>query len=143
MTSAGTVYLETLADGPGGGRIYIRNDNVSSRNFASFTPLPATTWGDAPADFRKTNLELARCARVKLTDSLRIMSLTTQPGTFLDLNGRTLTVSAAELDGQYCTFSGLFSAADLQGMGFGSVTDAPEGDGRLRILGAPTMLIVR
>ena len=100
MSSAGTVYLETKADGAKGGEIVVRNDG-NADNDLTVTPIPAQTLGDSAEDFRfRAALTLSACGRVMLTEDLRRMGrLTMEAGTKIDLNGRRLVVTGAELGG--------------------------------------------
>lgn len=98
-SSAGTVYLQ----GTNGGTIYVRNDN-NALNTNTVTPIPvaaakAGVAPDAVESFKGKGLVLGDCARVKLNESLKMMSLTLAENTSLDLNGKTLAVKKAVVNG--------------------------------------------
>ena len=64
-------------------------------------------------------------------------------GTALDLNGRVFTVRTAHAGGETIP-PGLYTAAQLQALGFDEVIDTADGaGGTLRVLGAGTVLIVK
>ena len=98
MASAGTVYLETAANGAKGGEILVRNDGCAD-NDLTVTPIPAMTQGDVASDFtHRASLTIGDCGRVLLNADLAKMStLTMSADTKLDLNGKTLTVNTAKL----------------------------------------------
>ena len=142
MTSAGTVYLETPADGPDGGKIVIWNGN-NAANIA-FTPFPSSAPGGEAEDFRNARLDIGQAARVKLFAPMRINEALTRAGTELDLNGQKLTLDKLALSGQRVTRSGAFTAAQLLAFGYTGVTDTdPNEDGLIEIIAASTIFIIR
>lgn len=94
--SAGTVYLQTAADGEGGGTVYVRNGDQTTN--PAVTPIPSTRWGGERDDLTKASLAIGAAARVKLFDGLKMKSLEMTSGTTLDLNGKTLTVKSAKVN---------------------------------------------
>jgi hypothetical protein len=137
--SAGTVYLEAAADGADRGLIIIRNDD-NSNNLIT-TPFPATGLNaDDPASLRKASLSIEKCGRIMLTDNVKIESLSIEEQSTVDVAGLTLTVQSMEADGEtvpagiYAQGSSLFTE--------GFVSDSESG-GRVIVLGAATMLLVR
>lgn len=115
MSSAGTVYLETAANGAKGGEIIVRNDGCAD-NDLTVTPIPAMTQGDAASDFtHRASLTIGDCGRVLLNADLAKMStLTMSADTKLCLNGNTLTVNTAKLGGVKLK-PGTYAASDYPG----------------------------
>lgn len=135
--SAGTVYLQTAADGEGGGTVYVRNGDQTTN--PAVTPIPSTRWGGENDDLTKASLAIGAAARVKLFDNLKMSALDMATGTTLDLNGRTLTVMRAAL-GSVKLSPGTYTASDAAVSDY--VTDSGEG-GSLVVKGAAFLLIVR
>ncbi|NLB69159.1 MAG: hypothetical protein GX804_05685, partial [Lentisphaerae bacterium] len=105
------------------------------------TPFPATGLNaDDPASLRKASLSIEKCGRIMLTDNVKIESLSIEEQSTVDVAGLTLTVQSMEADGEtvpagiYAQGSSLFTE--------GFVSDSESG-GRVIVLGAATMLLVR
>ena len=146
-SSAGTVYLQDASDGEAAGTVLIRNDlalEAGAVNNRAVTLYPGTGDGcDAPDALRRTSLLVGGAARVQLTDSLQSVILDLEAGTTLDLAGHEFAVTTARI-GQTNVKPGLYTAAQLQALGFAEVVDTADGaGGTLRVLGAGTVLIVK
>ena len=140
-SSAGTVYLETAAQSGRRGLVIVRNDNKTA-NMAC-TPIPAAAEADSAEDFRKASLSVEAAARVKLFADLKMVELELEADTALDLNGRAFSVRAAHVAGGNVP-PGIYTASQLQTLGFDEVIDTADGaGGTLRVLGAGTVFIVR
>ena len=98
MSSAGTVYLQTPADGEGAGQVVVRNDN-NRTNATAVTWLPSLVSGGEADALGQSALSLEACARVQLATSLVMRSTTIVTNTVLDLNGCTLTLGALTVGG--------------------------------------------
>ena len=102
-SSAGTVYLQDASDGEAAGMVLIRNDlalEAGAVNNKAVTLYPGKGVGcDAPEAFKKTDLVVAGAAKVQLTDALKIAGLTIDSDSLIDLNGKTLTVKFAKVNG--------------------------------------------
>ena len=150
-SSAGTVYLQGKSDGEKGGTIFVRNDK-NALNVNTYTPIPAgvTKGGvspDSAADFKKAALVVGDCGRVKFFDELRLRSVQVSSGSVLDLNGKTLVVNTAKVNGVKLA-PGTYAAGSTVAIGEGSLgdylVDTAEGaGGTLRVLGIGTVILVR
>ena len=136
-SSAGTIYLETAAQSGKRGLIIVRNDN-NAANMA-YTPIPAAAETDLTDDFKKASLTLDAAARVKLFDSLRMIALDMATDTKLDLNGKTLTVKSATINGVKLA-PGTYAAGNAAVAGF--VVDSATG-GALVVNGGGLTILVR
>ena len=138
MSSAGTVYLETAANGAKGGEIIVRNDGCVD-NDLTVTPIPAMTLGDVASDFtHRASLTIADCGRVLLNANLAKMSeLTMSVDAKLDLNGKTLTVGRAKYNGKAVS-AGTYTADS----GLAFLSDSGEG-GELIVTGGGLTIVVR
>ena len=94
-SSAGSVYLQSAAQGEKCGSIIIRNDGTTAND--AWTSLPGKDGVDAVADFKNASLSLLDCGKVRLYDTVQMSKLTLAADCKLDLNGNTLTVSSAKL----------------------------------------------
>ena len=142
FASAGTVYLQTAANGEGRGSLYVRDYGVSvATNVVTW--LPAASYADAASDFRNVSLVLAGCAHVRLsTNAIQMVSLNLEAGSTIDLNGkafivRTMKAGGAPVGrGTYASGSSLFTA--------GYVLDSTSGaTGTLTVLGEPSLISIR
>ena len=106
-SSAGSVYLQTAAEGEKKGTIIIRNDGVAANT--AWTSLPAAAETDAAADFKNASLSLLDCGKVRLYDTVQMSKLTLAADCKIDLNGKTLTVSSAKL-GENVLAAGTYAA---------------------------------
>ena len=125
-SSAGTVYLQGKSDGEKGGTIYVRNDK-NALNTNTYTPIPAgvTKGGVAPdsvADFKMAALVVGDCGRVKFFDELKLRSVRVSSGSVLDLNGKTLTVKSAKVNGVKLA-PGTYAAGSTVAIGEGALGD--------------------
>ena len=142
-SSAGTVYMQTAADGEAGGTVVVRNDfavQAFATNNLATTRYPGNGDGcDAPAALKKTSLVVDGAGRVELTDSLKIAALSIDSGSSIDLAGTTLTVKRAKF-GETKLSPGTYTTADAALADF--VTDSGEG-GSLVVSGGGFSLVVR
>ena len=136
--SAGSIYLQTAAQGEKGGTIIIRNDGVVGN--LAWTPIPSSALGDSAADFKKASLSLAACGKARLFETLQAETLSMESDTVLDVNGKTLVVRTLQTGGEnvpsgtYAAGSALFTE--------GYVTDSA-GGGSVVVLGASTLVVIR
>lgn len=144
--SAGTVYLETAADGEKGGIIRIAMDPVNAGYITSRiknkSPVNTNTTemvslgygGDSLRDYKKAHYEIANYGRAAVNADFRAESVTLADDTaFLDLEGHALTLREFYwvTDSGAVTNklkSGTYSAAALAGLG-ASVEDSSSGGG--------------
>ena len=142
-SSAGTVYLQDASDGEAAGMVLIRNDlalEAGAVNNKAVTLYPGKGVGcDAPEAFKKTDLAVAGAAKVQLTDALKIAGLTIDSDSLIDLNGQTLTVKSAKVNGVKLA-TGTYDAGDEAVAGF--VVDSVT-DGSLVVSGESFVIIVR
>lgn len=137
-SSAGSIYLQMADQAEGAGTIVIRNTGNTANNVA-FTAIPSVKGGGETDDFRKASLKTEAAARVKLFDNLRMVALDMASDTALDLNGKTLVVNKATLDGVKLA-PGTYAAGDAEVAGF--VVDSATG-GTLVVTGGGLAIIVR
>lgn len=118
LGSAGTIYVETKAEGEKGGTITI--SNWADRENAAFTsatvipttPIVAANEGDPVADFKRAKLIVCNHAIAEVSaDNLRMREVTVADGATLDLAGRTLTVAKAKV-GETKLKPGTYKATD-------------------------------
>jgi len=93
---AGTIYTQTLSQGPGGGQVLIDNNNIPPKALA-YTVIPLGLSDDLSA----VTFVLQDGAQMALTEDLLLGDLQLGVGTELYLNGFTLTLNSLEhpLDG--------------------------------------------
>lgn len=97
-SSAGSVYLELASEAAKtNGTIYVRNDGVAANT--AWTSLPAATRSETAEAFRYASLNLTGAGKVRLFDSLKMGGLSVDADSQVDLNGKTLTVKYAKIDG--------------------------------------------
>ena len=137
-SSAGSVYLQTADQAEGAGTIVIRNTGDTANNVA-FTAIPSVKGGGETDDFRKALLKTEAAARVKLFGDLRMAKLEMDAGTVLDLNGKTLTVKSAKVNGVKLA-PGTYAAGDAAVDGF--VVNTATG-GALVVSGGGLSIVVR
>ena len=143
-SSAGSVYLQTAEQAEGAGTIVIRNTGDTANNVA-FTPIPSVKGGGETDDFRKASLKTEAAARVKLFDDLRMAKLEMDIGTVLDLNGKTLVVKSAKVNGVKLS-PGTYAAGSTLEIGEGMLADYlvdTATGGALVVTGGGFQLIVR
>lgn len=136
--SAGTIYLETPADGINSGLILVKNNNSTSTNS---TPIPANGMlADTAAALAKTSLIVSDKARVDFSTNLLFRSASMSSGTVFNLNGKTVTVKSMTAGGAnvapgvYTAGSSLFTA--------GYLIDTSTG-GTLIVRGSGTTILIR
>ncbi len=145
-SSAGSIYLQTADQAEGAGTIVVRNTGNTANNVA-FTALPSLKAGGEEDNFRKASLKTEAAARVKLFDDLRMAKLEMDLGTVLDLNGKTLVVNSAKVNGVKLA-SGTYTAESTVEIGEGTLAnylvDTAEGaGGSLVVTGGGFSVIVR
>ena len=138
-TSAGTIYLQGKSDGEKGGTIYVRNQkDYDTSNVATW--LPAGMLGDAVSDFKNAKLVVADRGVVAVgADQLRFASVSIAANSKVDLQGRHLRTSAADVAGTR-VLPGTYTAGSAAVAGF--VVDSV-GEGEFIVAGQATMLFVR
>ena len=129
-SSAGSVYLQSAAQGEKCGSIIIRNDGTTAND--AWTSLPGKDGVDAVADFKNASLSLLDCGKVRLYDTVQMSKLTLAADCKIDLNGNTLTVSSAKL-GENVLAAGTYAAGATALGDF--VTDSATG-GSLVVMGS-------
>ena len=142
-SSAGTVYLQTAADGEAGGLVVVRNDlavQAAAANNNATTRYPGNGDGcDALAALKKASLLVAGAAHVELTDSMKAAALEIESGSTIDLAGTTFTVRSATIGGIKLR-PGTYAAGSDAVSGF--VTNSGEG-GNLVVTGGGFKIMVR
>ena len=142
-SSAGSVYLQTAAQGEGAGTIIIRNTGDTANNVA-VTELPSLKAGGEEDDFRKASLSVEAAARVQLFDDLRMAKLEMEADTVLDLNGKTLTVKSATINGVKLAPGTYAAGSNIEGTLADYLVDTAEGaGGSLVVNGVGFSVIVR
>ncbi len=148
LGSAGTIYVETKADGVKGGTIIVSNwKDHANVDFTSATVIPTTPIvaaqdGDAVVDFKKAKLVVRNNAIAEVsTEGLRLNAVMVDAGSSLELAGRTLTVTKATLGGVKLK-PGTYKVSDAALVGF--VTDSSSGaTGSLVVTGGGIAIIIR
>ena len=102
---------------------------------------------DSAADFKKAALVVGDCGRVKFFDELRFRSVQVSSGSVLDLNGKTLVVNSAKVNGVKLA-SGTYTAESTVEIGEGTLAnylvDTADGaGGSLVVTGGGLSIIVR
>ena len=103
-STAGTVYLQdgTQKEGAGVVRIFQNNATVNWTTACTndFTSFPSTRHGGESDDLRMANLEIGGGAHVFVSvDKARAGSISLAEHSTLNLNGKTLTVKSAKVNG--------------------------------------------
>ena len=116
-STAGTVYLQdgTQPEGAGTVRIFQNNATVNWTTICTndFTAFPSTRHGGESDDFRLANLEIGGGAHVFVSvDKSRVGSISLAEHSTLNLNGKTLTVKSAKVNGVRLS-PGTYTAASL------------------------------
>ena len=151
LTAPGTVYLQTAAQGEGCGTILV--DGTPRSGTAAFlgdpyTPIPANgAHADDPADLKKCSLEVSNYASIGIAETLKLASLETDSSSIIDLNGKTLTVNAAKVNGVRLA-PGTYGAGSDVAIGERTLGDylvdtAEDAGGALVVSGGGFMLLVR
>jgi len=138
MASAGTVYLQTGDQAEGAGTLVVRNTGHATNT--ALTPIPSTRWGGQNDVFGAASIAIEANARVVLTAPLKMQQATMEPGTVLDLAGKTLVVRSMTADGAKVAPGTYSAGSTLFTDGF--VTDSV-GGGQVLVLGAGTVMVVR
>ena len=137
-SSAGSVYLQTAAQGEKCGTIIICNDNQPANT--AYTPLPADAEADDVRDFRKAELLLTGCGRVRFYDNVTIGHVSLDEGSVIDLNGQEVIASRVKL-GSVKLASGTYTADLLTTIAEGYVVDSV-GGGTLTLSGDALMIVI-
>ena len=151
LTAPGTVYLQTAAQGEGCGAILV--DGTPRSGTAAFlgdpyTPIPANgAHADDVDDLKKCSLEVSNYARCAVADALRLQSVSIDSNAILDLNGKTLTVKSAKVNGVKLA-PGTYAAESTVAIGEGKLGDylvdtADGAGGALVVNGVGLSIIVR
>jgi hypothetical protein len=142
-TAPGTVYLQTAANGEGGGTIIVDGSlrsGTASTIATPYTPIPANgAHADAPDDLRKCALEVSNYARVGIAETLKLASVEMDASSTIDLCGKKLAVTNAKLGGATVT-PGTYTPADAVVADFISDT---VGGGSFVVMGNQTLILLR
>ena len=150
--SAGTVYLQTGAEGDKSGTIgigqslaesYYGTGGVSS-NTNTTEMVSLGYGGDDVRDYRRVKYVVRDYGRAAVNVDMQAASIEiSDANSFLDLEGHLLVVTSARVAGRNVP-PGTYTAAQLETLGFSQVVDTADGaGGALRVLGAATVLIVK
>lgn len=130
-SSAGTVYLQGKDDAEGAGTIRVCNDG-NAQSVDPYTPFPSKGNGAEAVDaLKNASLFVGSCAKVKLFEAVEIQALAFDATGRLDLNGQTLTVASATVNGE--TLAAGTYRADTSRMWL--VDSSTEAVGRLVVVG--------
>lgn len=137
-SSAGTIYLQGANQEEKTGTILVASDG--NGNNPSYTTLPSLLLtDDTVADYEKATLSIAKCGKVRLFDELKMETLNIETDSRLDLNGHSLQVKAATIDGTRLK-SGIYTADSMiDGLGDTSETLS----GSLLVFGGELFIILR
>jgi hypothetical protein len=141
--AAGTVYLESAADGAGRGTVLVANSNRVSSTIGATTPLPA--FAGSAEGLSKTKWTVDYKGKIGLVSNVTIGALTlVTTNAYLELAGKTLTVNSLSITGrQFAANTDGYTAAQL---GTNNVTDvSPGAVGRIVVLTrqSGTLLLIR
>ena len=153
-SSAGTVYLQTAANGEKGGTVYIAmsEGNRYATNTNTTEMVSLGYGGDAVKDYKKVNYVVSDYGRAAVNTNIVVASVKiTDTNSFLDLEGNTLRTKSfgypkAVGDETVVTtlVSGTYTAAELVERGIECVLDSSEGKtGVLDIGGIGFLIFVR
>ncbi len=136
--ASGTVYTETADQAGGKGHILVENGHwAAMRAYGVQLPPSNGTFDDT---LTQASLSLIDRGRLQLRADLELDSMTVGANALLDLNGRTLLLNAATIDGIGLK-GGEHSAASL---GLSQVIDASAGgDGRIIIPPKGSLFLLR
>jgi len=135
QSSGGTIYLQTAANGENGGTVYIKGNTSNTATVR--TPFPALHGGGEKDVFSNASLAITSNGKALLSANAKVRELSMVSGT-LDLNGKTLKVSRAFMNGTRLA-EGTYTAASAEVKDY--VTDS--GTGGKLIVGSGFMIIVR
>jgi hypothetical protein len=135
--AAGTVYLESAADGAGMGTVTVANSNRTASGSGTITPLPA--FPGTTENLRKTKWTVDYKGKIGLVSNVTIDALTlVTTNAYLELAGHTGTVSTLTITNK--SFGGgSYSAADLGAL----VSDSSGGAGRVNVGFCGTVFKIR
>ena len=153
-SSAGTVYLQTAADGEKGGTVYIAMSagNRSATNTNTTEMVSLGYGGDDVKDYKKVNYVVSDYGRAAVNTNIVAASVKiADTHSFLDLEGNTLRIKSFmypkvvnEETVMATLVSGKYTAAELVERGIECVLDSSdEKTGVLNIGGIGFMLFVR
>ena len=138
-SSAGTVYLQTAAQGEGRGVIRIANDGLAGNR--ATTPIVAYGEGkDNVSAFKHASLYVGGRAIAEVSANfIRMDSLEVEDNSKVELMGRTLSVARAKVGGMTLS-PGTYKAASLSAY----LQDSADGAGGTLVVGGDGLtLIVR
>ena len=141
-SSAGTVYLQTAADGEKGGTIIIAmsEGNRVAGNPNTTEMVSLGYGGDAIADYKKVKYVVRDYGRAAVNADMKAASIEiADSNSCLDLEGHTLIVKSAKVNGVKLA-PGRYVAGDAAVAGF--VVDSAT-DGELIVSGSGLSIIVR
>ena len=151
-SSAGTVYLQTAADGDKGGtiRIAMSAGNQAAGNTNTTEMVSLGYGGDAVADYKRVSYVVSDYGHAAVNTDFQTQTVTIADATSsIDLEGHELTVRDfiyAETDGETVRIRhltpGIYGWSALEGYAWAFDTSA-EKSGTLRVLGAGTVIIVK
>ena len=130
MSSAGTIYLQSGNEAEGAGTILVKSANSA---ITCPTPIPSLKYGGENDVLKSAKLSVEKYGRVWLADSVRMASVTIDNTAKLDLNGKTLNVAAATVNGVrlapgfYTTDSEQVAAVLLDSVGGGQLVVTGKG----------------
>ena len=130
MSSAGTIYLQSGNEAEGAGTILVKSANSA---ITCPTPIPSLKYGGKNDVLKSAKLSVEKYGRVWLADSVRMASVTIDNTAKLDLNGKTLNVAAATVNGVrlapgfYTTDSEQVAAVLLDSVGGGQLVVTGKG----------------
>lgn len=150
--SAGTVYLQTGAEGDKSGTIcigqslaesYYGTDGVSG-NTNTTEMVSLGYGGDDVRDYRRVKYVVRDYGRAAVNVDMQAASIEiSDANSFLDLEGHLLVVTSARVAGRNVP-SGTYTAAQLASLGFSQVVDTADGaGGTLVVHGRGTVFIVK
>ena len=144
--SAGTVYLQTAAEGDRAGtvRIAMGSENRFASNTNTTEMVSLGYGGDDARDYRRVKYVVRDYGRAAVNVDMQAASIEiADANSFLDLEGHLLVVTSARIAGTNVP-PGTYTAAQLETLGFSQVVDTADGaGGALRVLGSGTVFIVK
>jgi len=123
--SAGTVYLQTAADGDKGGTILIamREGNRFAGNTNTTEMVSLGYGGDAVADYKKVKYIVRDYGRAAVNANMKAAGIEiSDSNSVLDLEGHTLTVKSAKVGGVRLA-PGTYKAGSTVAIGEGTLGD--------------------
>ena len=136
-SSAGTIYLQTAADGEKGGTVYIKmSEGNRYANNSNTTEMVSLGYGgDAVKDYKKVNYVVSDYGRAAVNTNIVVASVKiADNNSFLDLEGnalRTKSFGYPKIVGEETVVTklapGSYTAAELVERGIECVLDSSEG----------------